>query len=112
MNHKKAKTRRNYFYVVCGRLRAAVSACGFHLRGDVALPKVMGKTYIQGATPTAFWKRICRRSLTVAGSQVVDAPQDATAQLRIVSEAFGRRVLTVAITGKARRIRALLHRRF
>ena len=34
--------------------------------------------------------------------RVIQVPQDATAQLRIAHEDFGRRVLTVAITGKAR----------
>ena len=77
-----------------------LSACGFHPRGDVALPKVMGKTYIQGATPYSDLETDLRRALGNAGAQVVDTPQDATARLRILHEKFGRRVLTVAVTGK------------
>jgi LPS-assembly lipoprotein len=67
----------------------------------VALPKAMGKTYIQGATPYSDLETDLRRALGNAGAQVIAVPQDA-AQLRILHEEFGRRVLTVAVTGKAR----------
>lgn len=79
-----------------------LAACGFHLRGEVALPAVMMKTYIQGATPYSELETDLRRALSHAGVQVTDVPQDATAQLRVVHEEFGRRVLTVDISGKAR----------
>ncbi len=60
----------------------------------------MGKTYIQGATPYSDLETDLRRALGNAGAQVIDAPQDATAKLRILRDEFGRRVLTVAVTGK------------
>lgn len=97
------RSRRSYFLLLatcCSLL--LLSACGFHPRGDVVLPKAMGKTYIQGATPYSDLETDLRRALNNAGTQVIAAPQDATAKLRILHEEFGRRVLTVAVTGKAR----------
>ena len=79
-----------------------LSACGFHPRGDVALPKFMDKTYIQGAMPYSDLETDLRHALNNAGTHVIAVPQDASAQLRILHEEFGRRVLTVAVTGKAR----------
>ena len=78
-----------------------LSGCGFHLRGEVTLPKVMANTYIQGATPYSDLETDLRRALTVAGARVSSAPQDATAQLQILREDSGRRVLTVTVHGKA-----------
>ena len=101
MNQKRAMTRQNIFLLFAACCALLLSACGFHPRGDVALPKAMGKTYIQGATPYSDLETDLRRSLGIAGAKVIDVPQDATAQLRILHEDFGRRVLTVAITGKA-----------
>jgi len=90
------------FYLFTFILSLSLSACGFHPRGDVALPKAMSKTYIQGATPYSDLETALRRALNNAGAQITAAPQDASAQLRILREDFGRRVLTVAVTGKAR----------
>ncbi len=89
-------------YLVSCILCLSLSACGFHPRGDVVLPVAMSKTYIQGATPYSDLETDLRRALTSVGAQVIAAPTDATAQLRILHEEFGRRVLTVAVTGKAR----------
>ncbi len=90
------------FYLLSFILYLSLSSCGFHPRGDVVLPKAMGKTYIQGASPYSDLETDLRRALNGVGAQVIAAPQDATAQLRILHEEFGRRVLTVAVTGKAR----------
>lgn len=86
--------------VTCSALLLA--ACGFHPRGEVVLPSVMNKIYIQGATPYSELETDLHRALTRAGAQVIDVPQDASAQLRVLHEDFGRRVLTVDISGKAR----------
>lgn len=85
--------------IACALLLAA---CGFRLRGEVALPAVIMKTYIQGATPYSDLETDLRRALTHAGVQVTEVPQAATAQLRVLHEDFGQRVLTVDISGKAR----------
>ncbi len=86
------------FFLLC----LSLTACGFHPRGDLTLPAYMSKTYIQGATPYSDLETDLHRALDIAGAQVTAAPQDATARLRILHEEFGRRVLSVDITGKAR----------
>jgi LPS-assembly lipoprotein len=88
------------FHLSSFLLCLSLTACGFHPRGDVALPKYMDKTYIQGAMPYSDLETDLHRALTNSGAQVIDTPQDATAQLRILHDEFGRRVLTVAVTGK------------
>lgn len=94
--------RRSYSLLLVVGYALLLAACGFHPRGEVVLPSVMTKTYIQGATPYSELETDLRRALTRAGVQVIDVPQDASAQLRVLHEDFGRRVLTVYISGKAR----------
>jgi outer membrane lipopolysaccharide assembly protein LptE/RlpB len=57
-------TRQNIFLLLAACCMLLLSACGFHPRGDVELPKAMSKTYIQGATPYSDLETDLRRSLS------------------------------------------------
>lgn len=81
-------------------LALAVSACGFHLRGDVALAPQLARIHIQGGDPYDPLVRELTRALTSAGSAVVADAAEATAVLQIVRNAADRRVLSVQTTGK------------
>lgn len=74
-------------------LALLLSGCGFHLRGAAQLPPAMQQTYIEGGGSDMV--RDLRLSLEASGAEVVDSPQAAGATLRILSEAFERRVLSV-----------------
>lgn len=81
-------------------MASMLSACGFHLRGDVALAPQLARIHIQGADPYDPLVRDLTRALTSAGSTVVADPAEATAVLQIVSNSAARRVLSVQTTGK------------
>ena len=90
-------------YLVAGltvALLFALSACGFHLRGDVQLAPQLSKIHIQGGNPYDPLVRDLIRALTAAGSTVVTDPQSATAILQILDNSGKRRVLSVRSTGK------------
>lgn len=81
-------------------LAFVLSACGFHLRGDVQLAPQLGRIHIQGGDPYDPLVRDLNRALTAAGAAVVDDPQAATAILQILENSGKRRVLSVRSTGK------------
>lgn len=88
-------------FLLMGVLMALVSACGFHLRGDVQLTPQLSRIYIQGGDPYDPLVRDWTRALAAAGSTVVAEAKDATAILQIVANRGDRRVLSVRATGKA-----------
>jgi len=77
-----------------------LTACGFHLRGDVTLAPELSKLYIEGADPYNPLVRELTRSLTTTGVVVVTERKDATAILQILKNSGSRRVLSVSSEGK------------
>lgn len=75
-----------------------LTACGFHLRGAVQLPRGMDVTYLQDQQPSSTIAAPLRQLLTSNGARVTSNVDEATATLRIVSEAFDRRVLSIGRT--------------
>ncbi len=78
-----------------------LSACGFHLRGAVPLPKVMAVTYIEGTPVLGELGRTLVRNLRDAGAVLTKDPKVATAILVILSEQMPRRVISVNRQGRA-----------
>ena len=91
-------------YLITGLLGAlllsTLSACGFHLRGDVTLPPGMERTFIQASAPYTPLEADLRRALVSAGAEVVSTPGAAGMVLHVLKDQTGRRVLTVDETGK------------
>lgn len=85
---------------VAAMLLFALTACGFHLRGDVQLAPQLQRIYVQGGNPYDPLVRELIRALNSAGATVVDDPQNATAVLQVLTNTGGRRVLSVRTTGK------------
>lgn len=82
--------------VALALLAALVSACGFHLRGPVAYPPAMARTYIDAEDRyTPFYRKL-RAALRDAGVQVIAEPASAGAVLRILEDDSGERVLSVS----------------
>lgn len=82
-------------------LLLVLSACGFHLRGNVQLAPQLSKVYFKGGDVYNPLVRDWTRSLTTAGSTVVEEVTSATAIVDILNNSGDRRVLSVRATGKA-----------
>lgn len=78
----------------------SLSACGFHLRGSVALPHGMEVTYVQDMQPASRIALPLRQTLISNGARVAETAEDASALVRIVSERFDRRLLSTGRTSK------------
>lgn len=77
-----------------------LSACGFHLRGVVPLPKAMAVTSIEGTPLLGELGRTLVRNLRDAGAVLTEDPRAATAILVILSEQMHRRVISVNRQGR------------
>jgi LPS-assembly lipoprotein len=77
-----------------------LNGCGFHLRGPVALPEVMHKTYISGGEGSELYYAV-ENELENAGARVVDSAASASAVLSLQSQRFDRRVISVDTQGRA-----------
>jgi len=75
-----------------------LTACGFHLRGAVQLPRGMDVTYLQDQQPSSSLAAPLRQLLTSNGARVTTNMAEATATLHVLSESFDRRVISVGRT--------------
>ncbi|VAW81325.1 LPS-assembly lipoprotein LptE [hydrothermal vent metagenome] len=86
---------------VMGLALLLLSACGFKLRGNVELPPILQDTYIESKNPFTGMARSLRSELKMAGANVLENKEAATAILVIHQESSENRVLSVGSTGKA-----------
>lgn len=86
---------------VIGLALLLLSACGFQLRGNVELPPVLQDTYIDSSNPFTGMARSLRSELEIAGANVLENRDTATAILVIHQERSENRVLSVGSSGRA-----------
>ena len=78
-----------------------LSACGFHLRGQAALP--FESMYIRGA-PSTFASQLARAVRAGSKARVTESPQDAQVTLEILSELPERAILSLSGSGRVREL--------
>ena len=81
-------------------LTTLISGCGFHLRGQAALP--FDTMYVQAAPASPFATRL-KRTLS-AGSQtrIVDNPKEAQVTLQVLNELREKQILSLSGGGRVR----------
>lgn len=89
---------------------AGLSACGFHLRGEVKLRPGLEQLRLSGVSPHSELGRMLVRGLEGAGARVL-APGEPgpAAELRILDASTERRVLSVRATGKVQEYELVQH---
>jgi LPS-assembly lipoprotein len=73
-----------------------LAGCGFQLRSDPSVPAQMARTYIAADDRYSLFYRSFRRQLENAGVELVESSADATAELAILTDDTGQRVLSVS----------------
>lgn len=79
----------------------ALSGCGFHLRGGVALAPVLEDAYLKSKNPYSGVSAVLRSELQTAGARLVNDPQQASVIIHILGSRSLRRVLSVGKGAKA-----------
>lgn len=77
-----------------------LSACGFHLRGQVQMPGSLQAIYIDGGKPDSAMRSILRQKLISSGVEVVQQVQAATATLLITKDETTRREVSLNANGQ------------
>ena len=76
----------------------ALGACGFHLQGHHPLPAQLHVSYVQAADRQSDFVQDLRKELLTSGAHLTTDSKEATAVVRIVTDNFQRRVLSVSVT--------------
>ena len=88
------------FVTIVGCLLLA--SCGFHLRGQAALP--FESMYVQTGGPSSFASDLARAVRAGSQTRVTDNPQDAQVTLQIIAEGRERAILSLSGSGRVREI--------
>lgn len=88
------------FVTIVGCLLLA--SCGFHLRGQAALP--FESIYVQSGGPSSFANEFARAVRAGSQTQVTDNPQAARVTLQIIAEGRERAILSLSGSGRVREI--------
>lgn len=78
-------------------LLIALAGCGFQPRGADALPAAMSRVHIQGDQSTDLYQAL-RRALLMRNVSVVSTRSESTAQIVLLEEDDGQRILSVTAT--------------
>ena len=74
-----------------------ISSCGFHLRGNIALPEIYQSIYIDNKTDSTIGARL-KETLIENNVKLVNAAELASSTIRILSRNIERRA--IAVRGK------------
>lgn len=79
---------------------ALVAGCGFHLRGQTALPAVLASPYLEAPDRYTSFHAALLSHLKAAGVQLAASPAAASAVIRVHTDKTGRELLSVAAGNK------------
>jgi LPS-assembly lipoprotein len=74
------------------------SGCGFRLQGHRTLPTVLRVSLIEATDKQSDFVQALRKELLSSGAQLTTQTVDATAVVRVITDNFQRRVLSVSAT--------------
>ena len=72
-----------------------LTACGYHLRGSIALPAELKNMYVFGANGNLYSE--LQSVVKASDGKLAASPNDAGLVIKILKEDFRRRVLSVGI---------------
>lgn len=80
-------------------LLGLTTACGYHLRGSIALPQALNKVYIFGVSKSLHEEmRVLLRS---SRASLANSPNEAGVVIKVLKENMKRRIISVGQTGKS-----------
>jgi LPS-assembly lipoprotein len=87
-----------------------LTACGYHMRGSIALPEELRSMYFFGVSGSLDTE--LKALLKAADAGVATSPNDAGVVLKALKEDLRRRVISVGSSGKSSEIELLYYLRF
>jgi LPS-assembly lipoprotein len=84
-----------------------LAACGFHLRGNIPLPKTLSPMYIATSTPYDPLVQLIEDTLTASHIELTDSPKTAKTILRIIDVQYSESLVSVAASTNTRQYQLL-----
>ena len=76
-----------------------MTACGYHLRGSIALPTELKSVYLFGGAGSL--NEEIKAMLRASEGKIVSSPNDAGIVIKVLKEDMRRRIISVGQTGKS-----------
>lgn len=86
-------------YTVFSVLLLILTACGYHLRGTIAMPESLKNMYVFNAGPQL--QNELKAVLKASKAQLASSPNEASLVIKILNEDMKTRVLSIGSTGKS-----------
>ena len=83
-------------------LTLCLTACGFHLRGNMPLAEPLHHLYVQSSDPYSELVRNLKQALKLSGVELTGTPVEATTILDIMHEDQGQQMVSVSGTQQTR----------
>jgi LPS-assembly lipoprotein len=104
---------QNYFFHACAAFcMLLLCSCGFHIRGQMALPKPMQSVYIESVEPYGTLVRNLQQSLQMSNVHVVENPDEAQTRLVILRDDTSEKLLSVGGTQQTRQYKLTVTTKF
>lgn len=84
-----------------------LSACGYHLRGDIDLPKGMEAIYVEAASGTL--QQEIKKALKSSQGKLVSTAGEANTVIKIAKEDMNSRVMSINTAGRANQFQLIYH---
>jgi LPS-assembly lipoprotein len=91
-------------------LLSALSACGFHVRGEVKLPEGMQRVHIQISDPYSPLRRDLEAALARSGAKMENAAGDGIAEITITALSLAPVVRSVGANAYVNEFAMIYHR--
>lgn len=87
-----------------------LSACGYHLRGTIALPEALKHMYVFGASSTL--QSEIKMMLRGSEGKLEASPNDAAIVVKVLKEDMRARAMSIGRTGKSSELELIYYLRF
>lgn len=92
--------KQRFFWI--SFLSLLLVACGFHLRGNVPLPKALSPMYIATNNPYDPLVELIEDTLTASHIELVDSPKNASTILKLIDIQYAENLVSVAASTNTR----------
>lgn len=101
--------RRIVFFLLLAGCLSLLSACGYHLRGELALPAGMERVHVESSDPFGPLKRNVEKALERSGAKIEAAPGDGIAEINLGAVSLAPIVRSVSANARVNEFTMLYH---
>ena len=102
-------SRRTVSVLVLAGIVSLLSACGYHLRGELALPPGMERVHVESSDPFGPLKRNVEKALERSGAKIESAPGDGIAEVSLTGVSIAPIVRSVSSNARVNEFTMLYH---